>query len=40
MRRWTRLFLSIVLIISLCACGKIDSSTKNNSNHNLYQETR
>lgn len=33
MRRWMGLFLSIVLIISLCACGKTDSFTKNNSNH-------
>lgn len=33
MRRWMGLFLSIVLIVSLCACGKTNSSTKNNSNH-------
>lgn len=33
MRRWMGLFLSIVLIISLCSCGKTDSFTKNNSNH-------
>ena len=28
MRRWIGLFLSIVLIISLCACGKTDSLQK------------
>ncbi len=33
MRRWMGLFLSIVLIVSLCACGKTNNSTKNNSNH-------